>query len=400
MPAEILIVDDDPLVGNLSSEILNEAGFSTHLVSDSRLAMAAVKEQNPKLVMLDILMPGIDGLTLLKQIKADPTMSAIKVAVVSAKSFKAEVDRAKSYGADLFIKKPYDVKGFPMMIKELIGEPSGLPSAAKAMMRLHAAGAREHDSVPSLSLEAFGRLFLLDAGRGIVPLARRILEENRFREAWLLLTGFSAGHLSGFGELPLLREDGWHVHVLAPHDPDKNASLHLREALARAKDAGPVKAKVQIHEVREDSYALGPGLRAAPFYANHPGATLGYVLELAGRRVVYSPDAELYGENATALQDYDEKIGRLCRGADLLVHDARWTDEDYAKHLDEGHSSVSHAAVFAADNEIRHLLLIGADHSYPDDALAGMEEHARKVLEEHGSQIPCAAVRDGLTLEL
>ncbi|MFA6093724.1 MAG: response regulator [Elusimicrobiota bacterium] len=404
MGTEIVIVDDDPLVGNLSADILADAGYSARLVIDSRQALAIVKEQKPRLVLLDVLMPGVDGLTLLKQIKADPETSAIKVAVLSAKAFKSDVDRAQRYGADLFIRKPYDVESFPKKVFELIGAPAaksaGPTAAAKSVMRLRVFGRREADSSPSLMLEACDRLFILDAGKGVALLGESALSEGKHKEAWLLLSNFQPDHLSGFGRLPLLREEGWTLHILAPHDPDKGVAVRLGEAVSASGDARPMKAKVKIHEVREENYELAAGLRLHPFYANHPGSSMGYLLDLSGRKVVYSPNAELYGETVSSQQDYDEKTGRICRGADLLVHDAHWTDEDYLKHKDEGHSSVSSAAIFAAEHEMHRLLLIDADAAYTEPMLADMERKAREVLESHGAQIPCDMVRDGLNIEI
>ncbi|MBI5244071.1 MAG: response regulator [Elusimicrobia bacterium] len=403
MGVEIVIVDDDPMVGNLSLEVLKDAGFSAELVTDSRLALSTVKDRKPRLVMLDILMPGIDGLSILHQIKSDPQTAQTKVAIVSAKTFKAEMERAKSYGADMFIKKPYDLKDFPKQIKTLIGEPQGKGGTSqKTTVKVRAWGRREADSTPCLCAEALGRLFILDASKGAAALGAEILKEGRHKEAWLLITHFHLDHVSGLGALPLLREESFHLHIIGPSEPEKKITALLKEAMSKSMgtDKRPIKAKIQVHEVREESYELAQGLRISPFYANHPTTTLGYVLELGGRRIVYCPDTELYGEAATALQDYDEKVGRMVRAADLLIHDGRYTDADYAQHRDEGHSSVVNAAEFAADNEVRYLLLIHADPSYPDAVLEKMEADAKAALEGKGVQIPCAVVRDGLALEI
>ncbi|HAH06692.1 MAG TPA: hypothetical protein DCM05_09235 [Elusimicrobia bacterium] len=395
-------MDDDPMVGTLSMEVLSDAGYSAELVTDSRMAMSVIKERKPRLVLLDILMPGLDGLTLCHMIKTDPVTSRTKVAVVSAKSFKSEMERAKSFGADMFIKKPYDLKEFPKQVRVLCGPPAGEGKAKKNVLKVRAWGGREKTSTPCLSIEALGRLFILDAGKGVQALGAEFLKQGTYKEAWLLISHFHEDHVSGLGALPFLREESFHLHVIGPSEPDKKITLLLREAMQKSmgSDPRPIKAKIQVHEVREESYELVSGVRVAPFYANHPTTTLGYVLELGGRRIVYCPDTELYGEAATALQDYDEKIGRLVRSADLLIHDARYTDADYAQHKDEGHSSVTSAAQFAADNEVRNLLLIHADPSYPDSFLPTMEADAKKVMEGKGAQIPCSVVRDGLSLEV
>src|ERR1039457_2388673 len=106
MGLEILIVDDDPIGGSLTNTLLKEAGYETQLISDSRKVMAEVHAQRPGLVVLDILMPGIDGLTLCHMIKQDPALSDTKIIMVSGKAFQAEKERAMRYGANLFIEKP------------------------------------------------------------------------------------------------------------------------------------------------------------------------------------------------------------------------------------------------------------------------------------------------------
>lgn len=411
MPTEVLIVDDDPLVGGLSFEILTEAGYQAKLVRDSNLVVGLLREETPKLVLLDILMPGLDGLTLLHMIKDDAALKATRVAVVSGKTFSAEIDRAMKYGAEAFIKKPYDATTLIKKVGELIGppeKPAGAapaeeapPAAGAAAVKVRVWGQRAADDSPVLSVEVMDRLFIFDAGKGIVPCAEAVLQEGRFKEAWWLVTHFHADHVGGLGLNPLLRQEGFSLRIGGPREPGSTLANELREAVKRsyAADPRPIKAVLKLHELREDSYEIIPNVRLTPFYANHPGTTLGFMLDAAGRRIVFCPDAELYGSEATAHQDYDEKIGRLIRGADLLIHDARWSDADHEGHKDEGHSSTSGTAGFAADNEVKRLVLWHADSSYGEEQLAAQEAAAASFFEERGADIPVQAARDGLTLE-
>jgi len=80
MGQKIIVVDDDPLVGDLSSYLLTEAGYDVQVVQDSTKAIEAIKSFKPVLAILDILMPGIDGLTLCRQIKTDPELKDMKIA--------------------------------------------------------------------------------------------------------------------------------------------------------------------------------------------------------------------------------------------------------------------------------------------------------------------------------
>ena len=105
MGARIIVVDDDPLVGELSSSLLRDAGHDVQLIDDSFKALEAIKAQPPAVAVLDILMPGLDGLTLLHRLKSDPETEPIRAIIVSGKSFEAEKQRAAQYGAEAFIEK-------------------------------------------------------------------------------------------------------------------------------------------------------------------------------------------------------------------------------------------------------------------------------------------------------
>ncbi|UPT75496.1 MAG: response regulator [Elusimicrobiota bacterium] len=142
MPPQIIIVDDDPLVGGLTLELLNDAGYSSILIQDSLKAQDAIKAAKPALVVLDILMPGLDGLTLLHRLKSDPETQSIRAIVVSGKSFEAEKQRAAQYGAEAFIEKPYDVDLFAQKVKEIMDKAGAAPGKIARPLRARADRAR------------------------------------------------------------------------------------------------------------------------------------------------------------------------------------------------------------------------------------------------------------------
>ncbi|HVE12377.1 MAG TPA: MBL fold metallo-hydrolase, partial [Elusimicrobiota bacterium] len=236
------------------------------------------------------------------------------------------------------------------------------------------------------------------AGEGVVALGEEILRANRCREAWLLLSHYHPDHVAGLGRLPLLRQEGFTLRILGPADPDESLPKRLRDALEKsfAADRRPIAAKITIHELKEDAYDLAPGVKLNAFFLNHPSTTLGYLLHLGGKRLAYCPDAELYGDQATALQDYDERTARACRGVDLLVHDARWLGKDRAAHKDEGHSDAPSTGAFAAECEAARLWLFHADPGYSAEELSALEAEAKAALEEKGFHIPCQVAKDGL----
>ena len=122
MPGKIIVVDDDAIAGDLSSILLREVGYEVEQITDSLTAIEAIKAARPVAVILDMMMPGLDGLTLCRMIKADPDLKGIKVAIVTGKSFKEDIERAAKLGADAYIVKPYKSQIFVRAIQMLLGE--------------------------------------------------------------------------------------------------------------------------------------------------------------------------------------------------------------------------------------------------------------------------------------
>lgn len=123
MGAKIMIIDDDPVACELATFLLNAAGYDTDVVRESSKALAAIKEKRPQLVILDIIMPGTDGLSLLHALKSDPDYKSLKVVMVSTKTFPEDKATAEKFGADAFIDKPYPTETFAQRVLEVLDRP-------------------------------------------------------------------------------------------------------------------------------------------------------------------------------------------------------------------------------------------------------------------------------------
>jgi len=122
---DIIIIDDDPMVGELSKDLLTDEGYTVMLVQDSMEAVATIKANMPKLIVTDIMMPGISGMEICKAVKTDPDLKHIKIIVVSGKSYDIEKQRAFQLGADFFLQKPYNVDTFSRTVKNILDDSSG-----------------------------------------------------------------------------------------------------------------------------------------------------------------------------------------------------------------------------------------------------------------------------------
>jgi CheY-like chemotaxis protein len=423
MSNSVIVVDDDPIVGGLTLELLKDAGFTASLIQDSMKAQDRIKAEKPALVILDILMPGIDGLTLLHRLKADPDTKDIRAIVVSGKSFEAEKQRAAQYGAELFIEKPYDVDAFGTQITELMKKsgveavkvarpPSGPAPTPKAEIKVAVWGARSPSSAVSPVVTRYGKhtacvsielpkhMLVFDAGSGLILLGNELMKAGRHKELWMFLTHFHTDHVEGLAAFPCARDASYTLNIAGTGEPDKPLEVALAEAFEPGFGGVAPPCKIELYEMIEQTYEILPGVRLTAFHANHPGATLGYILNAEDRKIVYCPDSELYGPFATSLQDYDEKLGGLVRGADLLVHDGRFTDEDYKTNRNRGHSSFLAAVDFAIKNGVKQLILVHQDDRYADDVLDAMSKTAEARAAQSGTGLKVLLGREGLRLSV
>jgi CheY-like chemotaxis protein len=105
MPIKILIADDQPQIRNLAKSMLPE--YLVLQASSGEEALRVVRESRPDLVIMDILMPGMDGLTACSQIKADPATSQIPVLVLTIIDHDLNRRFANNLGADGYLTKPF-----------------------------------------------------------------------------------------------------------------------------------------------------------------------------------------------------------------------------------------------------------------------------------------------------
>ncbi len=107
MGKRVLLAEDEPNITISLRFLLERAGFEVTCRTDGREALETVIEMAPELVVLDVMLPGIDGFEVLRGIRATPGLSGVPVIVLTAKGQREDRERALSGGADLFITKPF-----------------------------------------------------------------------------------------------------------------------------------------------------------------------------------------------------------------------------------------------------------------------------------------------------
>lgn len=127
--ARILIADDNPEIRQLLTTILQDEGHKVSAADDGRQALEMILAQAPDVLVLDIMMPSLDGYGVLKEMKSAGMRDSVKVLVLTAKTQEADWVRGFKLGADQYLTKPFDVD-------EFVEAVNGLIAMSKEQLRL------------------------------------------------------------------------------------------------------------------------------------------------------------------------------------------------------------------------------------------------------------------------
>jgi two-component system, OmpR family, alkaline phosphatase synthesis response regulator PhoP len=105
---KILAVDDEPSIRRLVEVNLQRAGYAITTAPDGQAALNQIARERPDMVLLDVMMPRMDGFELLRRLKADPATAGIPVLMLTARAQDADVFRGLQSGADFYLTKPFN----------------------------------------------------------------------------------------------------------------------------------------------------------------------------------------------------------------------------------------------------------------------------------------------------
>ena len=112
----ILIVDDNPVNLKLVRILLVGEGYEVRTAADAEEALQVLKESTPRLILMDVQLPGIDGLELTRRLKTDPATRDIKILGLTAYAMKGDEEKILAAGCDGYIAKPIDTRALPWVI--------------------------------------------------------------------------------------------------------------------------------------------------------------------------------------------------------------------------------------------------------------------------------------------
>ena len=123
----ILVVDDNPMNLKLACVVLQGEGHDVREALDAEEALAQLATWHPHLILMDIQLPGMDGLELTRQLKADPATRDILILAITAYAMKGDEQKALAAGCDGYITKPIDTRTLPDVVAGYCKVPCKLP---------------------------------------------------------------------------------------------------------------------------------------------------------------------------------------------------------------------------------------------------------------------------------
>ncbi|MDQ3673282.1 MAG: response regulator [Gemmatimonadota bacterium] len=127
--AKILIVEDNPANMTLAVFLLSSAGYTVVTATDAEAGVGIARAQQPDLILMDIQLPGMDGLQATTLLKADETTRAIPVIALTALAMKGDEERIRAAGCDGYIAKPLAYKEFLATVADQLSKGTGKASA-------------------------------------------------------------------------------------------------------------------------------------------------------------------------------------------------------------------------------------------------------------------------------
>jgi phosphoribosyl 1,2-cyclic phosphodiesterase len=242
-------------------------------------------------------------------------------------------------------------------------------------------------------------VLVLDAGTGIRGLGQELLEQG-VRHLHLLLTHLHLDHLEGLRFFGPLWDPNVAVDVWGPPSP----VVSLRERISRSFspplfpiDLRAVPSQVTFHDVPREPWSL-EGARLTAALVMHPGPTLGYRLEADGATFAYLPDHEPALTGISGRPTDWISGASIAAGADVVFHDAQFSDEEYGSRIGWGHSSVDDAVAFNESVGGGRLYLFHHEPLHDDPTLAALEQRARSFAGRNGAEPTLA--REGIVLDV
>jgi len=264
-----------------------------------------------------------------------------------------------------------------------------------------------------VEVRAGKQILIFDAGTGIRDLGNQLLKEFKSQPVTLhlFISHTHWDHIQGFPFFMPAYYKNFQIIVYGPPARDKS----LKDLFKFQMDAeyfpvplGDLNAQIVMQEVREP-FRLD-NLQITSFYMNHPAMTLAFKIFDGEKTFIFATDNEPYRYTLHAARkdplaaqygaELDQKFVDFITGADVVVCDAQYTQEEYRLKIGWGHSPIESVVEFAIKAHVKQLALFHHDPSHDDAAIDAIVLHAQRLISLQKSAVQCFGAAEGMELKL
>jgi phosphoribosyl 1,2-cyclic phosphodiesterase/ActR/RegA family two-component response regulator len=409
---KIVVVDDDPDMVALMTEALCPP-YEVKSANDGEQGLNLIRSERPDLVVLDLLMPRMHGFEVCKRVRADESLKNTKVIISSSKSYAHDIKVATGAGgADLYMVKPFDLGAFRGKIDEMLGHGDASAVALKfwgTRGSIASPGPRTQrygGNTPCVEIRVGDQRLIIDAGTGLRELGNDIMKESQGKavEAHMLIGHTHWDHIQGLPFFTPMYLPQNRFTVYGVHGTTQSFENVLRGQMNPTYFPVEMKEMASRVEIQELSGPIKIGdAKISYHYLNHPGITVGFRIETRRGTICYISDHEPYGKlnnkgEFSAKEDAD--VARFVHGADLLVCEAQYTDEEYRQKKSWGHSTFTDVIGLAIQAQAKRVALFHHDPSHTDEMMDRFVAECRAHVDRQGSSLDCFGAQEGASISL
>ena len=409
---DVLVVDDSAFTTNSISHILQKKNLKVVSLNDTSKVLEFLNQTKPALVILDIMMPECDGISLCKLIKSQKALEETRIIMLSGKPFEADQEKAYEAGAEAFIIKNTSLEAIGDQIVKLLmtkiavrfwGTRGSIPTPGPNTIKYGG-------NTSCVSIDFSGEKFVIfDAGSGIRELGNHLIKTQKKIMSHIFLTHFHWDHIQGLPFFaPAFSADN-RFSIYGCENQKTKLSKVLSDQMESSYFPVPLKklgAILTFKPLTEGSYLI-EDLTVKALYLNHPGNTLGYLITHRNKTIGYLTDNEFTSgsikkpkSNHASGDDYNLKIIHAMQGADLVIFDAQYTPEEYQNKKGWGHSHYENVLTIAMAAEIKKCVLFHHDPSHTDKDLDKIGIQCLEIIKRQGGSMDCIVAQEGLEIEL
>jgi len=189
---KLLLIEDEEDIASLIKLQAELAGYKVHVEADGLNGYLAIEKERPDIIVLDIMLPGLNGLDVCRKVKNNPDLKTIPIIIISAKSEELDVVLGLELGADDYVAKPFSLKVLFSRLKAVLRRGQETEKEAKVLtfgdftMEVDRYLLRKRDKSIALTLSEFGILRRLLLNRGKVLTRNQLLDDVQNDEAYII----------------------------------------------------------------------------------------------------------------------------------------------------------------------------------------------------------------------